>query len=89
LGQFGIYSKIHGGFREGIFVVKDTGDKFIASVIDTVRNNQKAYDNDTAEELFNGVNDTDNKFFIGVIDTGDKTVLAISGCLHMKKKNKV
>jgi hypothetical protein len=48
--------------------------------------------NETCDKLFSGVSDTDEKFiaggFGGVNDTGDKRVLPILACLHLKIKNK-
>jgi hypothetical protein len=53
-----------------------------------VRNNQKAYDNNTAGKPFIGVSDTADKFFIGVVDTGNKTVLAKSACVLLETRIK-
>jgi hypothetical protein len=42
----------------------------------------------TRPKNFTGVKDTANNFFAGVNDTGDKKMLPISACIHLKMKNK-
>ncbi len=55
------------------------------SPVSTILVNKKHQRVDSGEQFMAGVT---VKFFTGFVDTGDKTVLPILCCLHLKMKNK-